>query len=490
MNPPNIVVILVDDLGIRDLGCTGSAFYETPHLDGLAAAGINLTQAYAASSLCSPARAAILTGRAPARIGITNYIPGQGMGRLRGPAYHHALPASERTIATALRQAGYHTWHIGKWHLGGTGSMPTDHGFEVNIGGDHRGSPAGFPNAYVAPWTDRLGQSPPGLSSSRAGEYLTDRLTDEAIGLIRGRRDGRPFFLHLSHYAVHTPIVSPTALVERYEAKARRLGLDRTEAIVAGEEHPALHLRGQRILRRVLQSHTGYAAMIQNLDENVGRLLGALEDSGDADNTLVVFLSDNGGLSVGVEGSVTCTLPYREGKGWSEDGGLRIPMLMRWPDRLPRGRLAATPAWQCDLYPTFLEAAGLPPEPERHRDGTSLLSALADGSEPAGREPFHWHYPHYSNQGGRPSGAVRRDDWKLIEDYESGTCCLYDLANDPSECVDLAAVRPDLAADLARNLAEWRRDAGATMPEVNPLYDDIVAGRHPAPNADGAFPPR
>lgn len=489
MPQPNLIVILIDDMGVRDLGCTGSDFYETPHLDALAADGVNLTQGYAASALCSPARAAIMTGRAPARVGITNYIPGNGIGRLCGPAYHHALPRSERTIATALREGGYHAWHVGKWHLGGTGALPTDHGFEINIGGDHHGSVAHLCKPYFGPFIGRDGSVLPGLEHSVPGEYITDRLTDEAIRLIRGKHDGRPFFLHLSHYAVHTPIVSPPDLVERYEAKARRLGLDQAQALIEGELHPALHLMGQRIVRRVLQSHTGYAAMVQNLDWNVGRLLTALDECGQAESTLIVFLSDNGGLSVGVEGSVTCTLPYREGKGWSEDGGLRIPMLVRWPACIPGGRVVDVPIWQCDLYPTFLEAAGLPLEPERHCDGVSMLETLVDGSAPA-RDTFCWHYPHYSNQGGGPTGAIRRGDWKLIEHYETGACQLFDLASDISECFDLAATQPEVAADLARRLAAWRREVGASMPVPNPDYDDIVAGRLPRPDGAGKLPPR
>lgn len=489
MPRPNILLILIDDLGVRDLGCTGSSFHETPHLDRLAAEGVLLTQGYAASSLCSPARAAILTGRCPARVGITNYIPGNGMGRLRGPPYHHALPRTERTIATALREAGYHTWHVGKWHLGGAGALPTDHGFEVNIGGDHHGSVGHIPGAHFAPWRGRDGTTLPGLERSEPGEYLTDRLTSEAIRLIQTNRDGRPFFLHLSHYAVHTPIVSPPDLVQRYEARSRRLGLDRAQALVEGEPHPALHLMGRRIQRRVLQSHTGYAAMVHNLDWNVGRLLDALEACGQAGNTLVVFLSDNGGLSVGVEGSPACTLPYAEGKGWSEEGGVRIPFLVRWPARVPAGRAVPTPFWQCDLYPTFLEAAGLPSEPDRHCDGVSLLPALTGGPPPA-RDTFCWHYPHYSNQGGRPSGAIRCGRWKLIEDYETGGVQLFDLAGDISEAFDLAREYPQRAADLARRLADWRREVGAAMPEPNPDYEAIVSGRIPPPDGAGNFPPR
>jgi arylsulfatase A-like enzyme len=277
-------------------------------------------------------------------------------------------------------------------------------------------------------------------------------------------------------------------LVERYEAKSRRLGLDCVPALVEGELHPALHLLGQRVQRRLLQSHPGYAAMIHNLDANVGRLLAALDESGQADNTLVVFLSDNGGLSVGVEGSVTCTLPYREGKGWSEEGGLRIPLLLRWPARLPGGRVLATPMWQCDLYPTFLEAAGLPPEPERHLDGVSMLSMLAGAAAPD-RPEMCWHYPHYSNQGGGPTGAIRHGQWKLIEHYETGQRQLFDLANDVAETLDLATTQPDLTANLAQRLAAWRREVGAQMPTPNPFYADVVAGRRPRPDGNGNYGP-
>ncbi|MBM4087394.1 MAG: hypothetical protein FJ272_21590, partial [Planctomycetes bacterium] len=265
---PNIIVILIDDMGARDLGCTGSTFYETPNIDRMAAEGVVCRQGYASSALCSPARASILTGRAPARVGITNYIAGNAVGRMFGAPYHFHLPRTERTIATALREAGYHTWHVGKWHLarpdrargeagGGQAqsSLPTDHGFEVNIGGSHHGGLYHIPGVYFAPWVGRDGSTLPALEESRPGEYLTDRLTDEAIRLIRAKPDDRPFFLHLSHYAVHTPIVSPPDLVAKYEAKAKRLGLDKATALVRGELHPSLHCLGQRIERRIVQSH-------------------------------------------------------------------------------------------------------------------------------------------------------------------------------------------------------------------------------------------
>lgn len=484
---PNIIVILIDDLGVRDLGCTGSTFYETPNLDRMAAEGMQFNNAYAASSLCSPARAAVMTGRHPVRVDITNYIAGRGMGRMIGPRYRHELSSDERTIASALRDGGYQTWHVGKWHLGGEGYLPTDHGFDVNIGGHRNG--ALYHCGYFAPWTVGWGVpgALPGLEEAPEGQYITDRLTDETINLIRNRREEAPFFLHLSHYAVHMPIHSPPELVRKYEAKAARLGLDRAEAILPGEMHPALHCPDKRIERRIIQSHAGYAAMMENLDWNIGRVFAALEAEGIAEDTLVVFLSDNGGLSTSEEGAPTSNLPYAEGKGWSEEGGLRIPLLVRWPRRVPAQRVVDDLIWQCDLYPTFLAAAGLPAEPDRHADGTNMLPVLT-GDRPVERAPLCWHYPHYSNQGGGPTGAIRDGDWKLIEWYETERTALYNLREDVSESFNRSEEAPERTAELLDGLRSWRSAIGAGMPVVNPWYDDIVAGRIPRPNGGGEFP--
>jgi arylsulfatase A-like enzyme len=483
---PNLVVILIDDLGARDLGCCGSTFYDTPHIDRLAREGVQLAQAYAASSLCSPARAALLTGRHPVRLGITNFIPGRGMGRLIGPPYRHGLDREERTLATALGEAGYQTWHVGKWHLGGEGSLPTDHGFAVNIGG-HRTGGLGH-CGYGAPWTiAREDPAPlPGLENAPVGQSITERLTDEAIALVRGRGRESPFFLHLSHYTVHTPLQAPPERVAHYQAKAACLGLDRVPAVLPGEVHPALHYPGKHLDRRVLQSHPVYAAMVEQLDGCVGRLLQALEDEGVAENTLVVFLSDNGGLSTSDVAAPTSNRPFAEGKGWSEEGGLRIPWLMRWPGRLAPA-LRHEPVWQCDLYPTLLAAAGLPAEARGPLDGINLMPWLLGGQPPADRD-FHWHYPYYSNQGGAPSGAIRSGPWKLIEAYESGATALYNLEQDISETVDLSAAEPQRTASLLAALKSWRGALGAVMPRPNPWYDAIVAGALPRPNGRGEFP--
>jgi len=484
---PNIILILIDDLGVRDLGCTGSTFYETPNLDRMAADGVQFNNAYAASSLCSPARAAILTGRHPVRVDITNYIAGRGMGRMIGPRYRHELSRDERTIAAALRDGGYQTWHVGKWHLGGEGFLPTDHGFDVNIGGHRNG--ALYHCGYFAPWAIGWGVPGPlpGLEDAPEGEYITDRLTDEVIALIRARRHDAPFFLHLSHYAVHMPIQSPPDLVRKYEQKAERLHLDETDPVIPGEMHPALHCPTARIERRLIQSHTGYAAMMENLDWNIGRVFAALEREGIAEDTLVVFLSDNGGLSTSEEGAPTSNLPYAEGKGWSEEGGLRIPLLARWPRRVPAHRVSDDAIWQCDLYPTLLAVAGLPAEPDRHVDGSNMLPVMT-GETSVERPPLCWHYPHYSNQGGGPTGAIRDGDWKLIEWYETGRVALYNLREDVSESFDLSAGNADKVAELLAQLRAWRTDIDAPMPVANRWYDDIVAGRIPRPDGAGNFP--
>ena len=453
----------------------------------MAAEGVQLNNAYAASSICSPARAALLTGRHPVRVDITNFIAGRGIGRVIGPRYRHELSLDERTIATALKDGGYQTWHVGKWHLGGEGFLPTDHGFDVNIGGHANG--ALYHCGYFAPWNigSRAPNGPlPGLEEAEEGEYITDRLTDEAIKLVRERGD-RPFFMHFSHYAVHMPIQSPPELVKKYEAKAKRLALDQAQAKMPGEMHPALHCDGKQIERRVIQSHAGYAAMMENLDWNIGRLFDTLKEEGIDRDTFVVFLSDNGGLASTCEDPPTSNLPYAEGKGWSEEGGFRIPMLVRWPGRIAPQRVSDDVVWQCDLYPTFLAAAGLPLEPERHADGIDILAALTE-SRPLDRDALCWHYPYYSNQGGGPTGAIREGDWKLIEWYEDGRTELHDLANDVSESFDCSARHPEKAAALLQRLRSWREEIGAGMPVENKWYDDIIAGRIPRPNGGGDFP--
>lgn len=462
--PPNIVMILIDDLGWADLSCYGSSFYETPNLDRLAGQGMRFTDAYASCPVCSPTRASIMTGKYPATVGITNWIYGFSDGKLKAEAFLNHLPLTETTIASALREGGYATWHVGKWHLGGEEYEPQHQGFDVNIGGSHVGAPI---HGYFSPW--RL----PNLEDGPEGQYLTDRLTDESIRLIRERAEGKPFFLHLSHYAVHARIQAPEPLVEKYRRKAAALGIDQDKAIVVGERHPVLKkaLRGGRIERRVIQSDPTYAAMIENLDWNIGRLLAALDDESLAGNTLVVFTSDNGGLST-AEGSPTCNFPLIEGKGWMYEGGTRVCQIARWPGRTPAGSTCGVPVTSTDFYPTFLEAAGLPPRPGQHCDGISILPLMCGGQ--VERTAIFWHYPHYSNQGGTPGASVRSGKWKLTQFFEDDHVELYDLGTDPGEKQNLADTRPDVAGRLTAQLTEWMHKVGAKKPAPNPDYEAFL----------------
>jgi arylsulfatase A-like enzyme len=478
---PNILFILIDDMGWRDLTCQGSPFYETPNIDRIASGGMRFTDAYASCPVCSPTRASVLTGKYPARVGITNYIAGNAWGKLMGVPYFHELPKSETTIATALREGGYSTYHVGKWHLGPREHWPEHFGFDVNIGGCDRGAPS----SYFSPYKN------PTLSDGPDGEYLTDRLTDEALALISehgpdGDSRNKPFFMYMSHYTVHTPLQAPADLVRKYEEKARRMGLDPEQALEPGDFFPCLHKKEQRIMRRKFQSHPVYAAMIENLDTNVGRMLDSLEQHGLAENTIVIFTSDNGGLS-SAEGSPTTNAPLCEGKGWMYDGGVREPLLVCWPGRIGAGTTCDVPVTSTDFYPTFLEAASLPLRPQQHADGESILPLLtASGS--LQREAIFWHYPHYSNQGGTPACSIRAGDWKLIEFFEDYRLELYNLREDISEANNLAGVEPEIVRDLHQKLVAWRESIEAKIPEPNPHYDDMLAGRRPCPNGAGIIP--
>ena len=466
MTTPNLLFILADDLGWRDLSCYGSTFYETPNLDRLARLGVRFTDGYASCPVCSPTRASLLTGKTPATLGMTDWVDWSGQwhplsGRVTDAPYEKGLPAGETTLARALRDGGYRAWHIGKWHVGGEGQLPQDVGFEENVGGCAWGMPQ---NGYFSPW------GIPGLEDGPEGAYLTDRLTDEAIERVR-RRDDRPFFLNLCYYSVHTPIEAPSALIEKYRRKAAIQGLDRIDPLRDGDPFPADQMDGAVARHRMVQSDPAYAAMVEALDTNIGRLLDALEETGKAENTLVVFTSDNGGLSTGGfyehENAPTCNLPLRTGKGWMYDGGIRTPWIVRWPGRVRPETVHRGPVASPDLYPAFLEAAGLPPRPEQHCDGVSFLPALGETPD-SDRGPVYWHYPHYGNQGGSPASAARNGDWKLIEFLEDGTCELYNLANDPGETRDLAAAEPDRTAAMRTDLARWRESVGARMPRAYP----------------------
>lgn len=457
MSTPNIVFILIDDLGWRDLGCYGSTFYETQNLDRLAAQGVRFTQATAACPVCSPSRASLMTGKWPARLGITQYIhdsPGS-RGKLVDAPFVRELAHTEVSVANALREGGYTTWHVGKWHLGKESFYPETHGFEVNIGGCYMGHPH---HGYFSPYQI------PTLTDGPEGEYLTDRLTDEAMALVeRHVQSGsdKPFFLNFWHYAVHTPIQVPEALKGKYLAKAAALGLDKIPPFEEGEPFPTEEKQHLRVRRRRLQSDPAYAAMVENLDTNIGRLVARLPE-----NTVVIFTSDNGGLATS-EGSPTCNAPLVEGKGWMYEGGIREPLIV-WEPRRFAPQLCETPLSSPDFYPTLLELAGLTPRPEQHCDGRSFVPLLHGETLP--ERPLFWHYPHYGNQGGTPGAAVRLGPWKLIEFFEDNHCELYNLDDDPSEQENVALQNTARVAQLQDLLHRWQEEVAAVHPLANPKY--------------------
>lgn len=441
---PNFVFILVDDMGWRDAGFMGSRFYETPHMDRLASQGMVFTSAYANAPNCAPSRASLLTGLYTPRHGIYTVAPsarGKSRDRRLIPIETKTvLDGSFLTIAEVLQKHGYRTVSMGKWHLGDDPeSGPVSQGFDINIGGYH----AGHPGSYFSPYHN------PAMRDGPEGEYLTDRLTDEAVRFIRDNRD-RPFFLYLPHYAVHTPLQAKTVMQEKYAAKAA----DR------GQQNPT------------------YAAMVESTDQGVGRILNTLNELHLTDNTVVIFFSDNGGLK-----GVTDNTPLRGGKGMLYEGGIRVPMIMCCPGRIPAGTRCDTPVIGSDLFPTILELAGIPIPAGREVDGRSIVQLFSD-SDRLKRDGIFWHFPAYlegnrrSASGARdpvfrtrPAGAVRSGDWKLLEFFEDGALELYNLAEDMGETRDLSNNYPEKTANLHRLLREWRQKTGAPVPtQSNPEF--------------------
>ncbi len=456
--PSNVVFFLADDLGWRDLGCYGSQFYETPNIDALAASGVRFTQAYAACPVCSPTRASILTGKHPVRLRVTDYISPRGANQpeawnrntmLLPAAYSDRMPLGETTLAEALRDEGYATFFAGKWHLGPEGYWPEDQGFDINRGGFEAGGPWGG-NSYFTPYEN------PNLPDGPPGEHLPDRLATETADFIEAHRD-EPFLAYLSFYSVHTPLMARENLERQYAAKAAKIRF-------AGPRF----IQEQFREARQVQDHAVYAGMVAALDAAVGKVLRAIESNGLAARTVVVFMSDNGGLSTS-EGSPTANLPLRGGKGWLYEGGIREPMLIRAPGLTRPGSVNDTAVTSTDFFPTLLELLGLRTRPSQHVDGMSLVPLLR-GDELV-RGPLYWHYPHYGNQGGAPGAAIRDGDWKLIQWYEGGPPELYHLANDEGERYDLARLRPEKATALARHLEAWLTEVDANMPTQNDGYD-------------------
>jgi arylsulfatase A-like enzyme len=468
---PNVVLIVADDLGVMDVSpYNPKTFYDTPALQSLADTGVKFNAGYAACPVCSPTRSAILTGQWPARTRNTDYFGGPNeffgqalpanydpikhgkFGKMQNrplwPApYLGELAASHTTLAEALKAKGYATFFAGKWHLGQKGSWPEDHGFEINKGGHQGGGPYGK-NGYFSPYGNpRLTDGPP-------GEHLPDRLATETGNFIREHKDS-PFFACLWFYSVHTPLMGRPDLVEKYEKRRSERGLHDDYA----DEPPRKN--------RITQSHAVYAAMVEAMDQAVGKVLAALESNGVADNTIVIFTSDNGGLSTS-EGSPTSNLPHRAGKGWLYEGGIREPVIVRWPGVTPK---AATTSWlmtSTDIFPTILEAASLPLLPDQHKDGQSFVAALKFPAKNNPDRVLFWHYPHWGNQGGIPGAAVRSGNWKLINWFWKKPPELFHLAKDPGERVNLAEKNPEVLADLQNSLTGYQTDTQALMPHPNP----------------------
>ncbi len=453
-------MILIDDMGWKDLSACGSTFYESPNIDALMQSGMSFDNAYASCPVCSPSRASILTGKYPATVGVTDWIDTSGechpvKGYLIDAPYIKHLPKEEYNIARCFKDHGYNTFHVGKWHLGTEEYYPQHQGFDVNIAGCHLGHPH---HGYFSPYMIE------NLKDGPDGEYLTDRLTDEAIKLIEKSGD-TPFFMNLWHYTVHMPPQAKEEDIRYFEDKARRMHLDKVNPFVEGENYPIEIKRHMKVRRRVIQSDAVYAAMIKNLDWNIGRLVQALKDMGKLDDTIIVFTSDNGGLAT-AEGSPTCNFPAREGKGWMYEGGTRIPLSISYPAIVRKNTHTQVVTTSPDLYPTLLEMADLPLQPQQHVDGISLLPALSE--KKMKDRPVFWHYPHYGNQGGTPGSSVRYGKWKMIEFFEDMHTELYDLESDPSEARNLAEINPDKRDELRQMLHSWRESICAKIPKRNP----------------------
>jgi arylsulfatase A-like enzyme len=448
---PNFVFFLVDDLGWMDLGCYGSTYHETPNIDALAKSGVRFTNAYAASPVCSPTRAAIMTGKYPSRVDITDWIPGRGTDnpKLTTPEDREHLALNETTLAESFRDKGYQTFYAGKWHLGDEGHFPQDQGFDINKGGHHKGSP---PGGYYAPFNN------PQLDDKPDDRYLTDRLTNESVAFIDQRNPNNPFLLYFSFYTVHTPVQGNDQYDDYFTEKAKSL---------TGNAEP---IRERDGLTRTRQDNPQYAAMAKSLDDNVGRVLDALEARGLDENTVIIFTSDNGGLSTLARIGPSSQLPLRAGKGWCYEGGIRVPLIIRAPGVSQAGLVSDTPAISMDYFPTMLDLAGYKLQPKLHKDGESLVNALQGKS--VNRDTLYWHYPHYHGSTWKPGAAIRVGNWKAINFYEYGETELYNLKNDIGELKDLSQKNPEKLKELLAKLEKIQKKTNAKLPHPNPGYKE------------------
>lgn len=459
---PNVLFILADDLGNHDLSCTGSDYYETPNIDKIFAEGMYFSNGYAGCQVCSPSRASIMSGRFPARHGITDWIGARTgeewrkagrFNKLLPAEYRHHLSHDYTTLPEAMKEAGYKTFFAGKWHLGGEGSLPDDHGFDINKGGYHAGGP--YSGGYFSPFNN------PKLEDreDEIGMSLSMKLANETVDFIRENKDSA-FFAFLSFYAVHAPLETSQKKWARYRQKAVDRGIAET-AFKMGKYLPM----------RQTQDHPVYAGLVESMDDAVGVVLNALDEMGLTDNTIVIFTSDNGGVSAG-DAFATSNLPLRGGKGYQFEGGLRVPYLIKVPWLDNAGRKSDVPVTGTDFYPTLLELIGADLKPAEHQDGKSLVPLLK-GSDTEAR-PLIWHYPHYGNQGGDPSSVIRLGEWKLIHYYEDDRKELYNLDNDPGETNDVSGNHTALVEQLSEQLFGYLHDVSAQFPQTDPQYDPVL----------------
>ena len=480
-NRPNVIFFLVDDLGYRDLGCYGSSFYETPAIDQLALEGMRFENAYATCHVCSPSRASILTGKYPARTNLTEWLggrPERDYEKLHHAEKANSLPQSEQTLAETLRRHGYATANYGKAHLN---RDPTTYGFDEAI--------TGWVRSYYHPFSPAYSKSLP----SEPGDYYTDKLTDAAIDFIERNQD-RPFFVHLEHFSVHDPIQGRTDLVEKYKRKLKTMSpvpgpdyileANPDGEMISPDQIQELMSQDEEILHRDArvwwvkqkQDNVEFAAMVEATDESLGRIRSKLRELDLDENTIIIFSSDNGGMSAsnqyrGIQHEqkildtrfASSNLPLRGAKGWNYEGGIRVPLIVHWPSVVKESTLSKAIVTGTDYYPTILEMLGLPLLPNQHRDGKSFISALKQ--EPHDRGPIFWHFPHYSNHGYQsPGGAVRLGRYKLLEYYENGTLQLFDLLEDVGEQTNIADAKPEVTAELVELLKSWRESVDAKMP--------------------------
>ncbi len=468
---PNIVVIFADDLGWADLASYGSTFYETPNLDKLASNGIRFTKNYATCPVCSPTRSSMMTGKYPVNTGVTDWIRGrqadgkaQPYEKLIAQPTAYQLALEEKTIGEYALDNGYKTFFAGKWHLGEEEKYWPDHqGFQINKGGWSAGSPTGRKNdstgGYFTPYKN------PKLSDGPAGEYITDRLANECIEFIENNKQA-PFFLMYSLYAVHNPMQAPDSLIKKYEAKQKNLAIQ-SKVRFAKDEAWMKFENGWK--RRVVQDNPVYAAMIENMDWNIGRIIEKLKQSGLDDNTLVIFTSDNGGLST-AEGSPTVNGPLRAGKGWLYEGGVRVPLIIYWKGKTTAGLTSNLPVNTADFFPTIAKAINKKYKKYKNIDGEDIFQMLAKPGKYQNRNLF-WHYPHYSNQGGKPGSSILEGNYKLIYNYEDDSIELYDITNDISEKKNIASANKETVNRLKRKLLNWLQENNALKPNKNPGYN-------------------